>query len=521
MNVRECNRSRKEIIDMTDIIETNEVIETEIVSKSDRIKEAQKKLAVLQQQIKQLGIPVIVLFEGWGASGKGQIISQLINGLDPRNFKVYTIGEANEDEKRRPIMWRYWNKIPEYGKMSIFDRSWYRDVSISRVEEEISKDEIAKRYHEINEFESQLSDDGYLIIKFFLEISKKEQRERFAELEADKATKWRVTAADWKHHRDYDRYEEAFDDMIRITDRKYAPWIRINAEKRKSATLEVFERTIGMIEAFIASKAEPKPSAELLPVRTRPELITLPIKPLSEINPNPPSDFDEATYKAELKSAQKRLFELHNKLYRTRTPLIIVYEGWDAAGKGGNIRRLTQGLDARGFEVNPVSAPTPVELHHHYLWRFWNSLPKNGHIAIYDRSWYGRVMVERIEGFCTTEQWKRAFDEMNRFEKSLTEWGAIIIKFWLHIDSDEQLVRFNERMNTPEKRWKITDEDWRNREKWDKYEESVDDMLKYTNTDYAPWVVIESNNKKYARIKAINAVIDRIETVYEERRKDD
>jgi len=488
-------------------------------SKSDIIKEAQKKLAYLQQQIKQMGIPVILLFEGWGASGKGQIISSLINGLDPRNFKVYTIGEPNADEARRPMMWRFWNKIPEYGKMSVFDRSWYRDVSISRVEEDITGSELMKRFSEINEFEAQLSDDGYLIIKFFLSISKKEQHKRFAELEADKATKWRVSAADWKHHRDYERYEEAFSDMMRLTDHKYAPWIRVNAAKRKDATIEIFERTIAIIEHALAERAEPKPSSELIPIRTRADIVPQPIKPLDKYDLS--VTIDDESYKAELKAAQKRLFELHNKLYRTRTPLIIVYEGWDAAGKGGNIRRLTQGLDARGYEVNPVSAPTPQELHHHYLWRFWNTIPKNGHIAIYDRSWYGRVMVERIEGFCTTEQWKRAFDEMNRFEQSLNEWGAIIIKFWLHIDSDEQLARFNERMNTPEKRWKITDEDWRNREKWDKYVESVNDMLKYTNTEYAPWVVIESNNKKYARIKAINSVIDAIEKAYKEREKDE
>lgn len=200
-------------------------------------------------------------------------------------------------------------------------------------------------------------------------------------------------------------------------------------------------------------------------------------------------------------------------LYRRRIPLIIVYEGWDAAGKGGNIKRLTDGLDPRGYEVIPVAAPSPPELYRHYLWRFWNSLPKSGHIAIYDRSWYGRVMVERIEKFCSEEQWKRAFDEINHFELSLSEWGAVIIKFWLHIDRDEQLVRFNERMNNEEKRWKITDEDWRNREKWDLYEEAVDDMLIHTHTENAPWVVIESNDKKHARVKVLNTVIKRIEHV--------
>ncbi len=481
--------------------------------KSDQIKAAQDRLAVLQQKIKELSIPVVILFEGWGASGKGAIISKLINTLDPRSFKVYTIGEPNADELRRPLMWRYWNKIPEYGKMSVFDRSWYRDVSISRVEGEMTGGELDKRFREINEFEAQLTDDGYVLLKFFLSISKKEQRRRFTALEADRATKWRVTAADWKHHRDYDRYEEAFDEMRRRTNRDYAPWIVIDAKKRKDATLRVFEETISTLENRIALNSEPRPSADLLPIKTRPEITPLPIAPLDAYDLN--VSYDEATYKDELKKAQKRLFELHNRLYQTRTPLIIVYEGWDAAGKGGNIRRLTQGLDPRGFEVNPVSAPTPQELHHHYLWRFWNSLPKNGHIAIYDRSWYGRVMVERIEGFCTTEQWKRAFDEMNRFEDSLREWGAIIVKFWMQIDKEEQLRRFEERMNTPEKRWKITDEDWRNREKWDEYVVSVNDMLKYTNTEYAPWIVIESNDKKYARIKTIQSVINQIEKHYE------
>lgn len=204
-------------------------------------------------------------------------------------------------------------------------------------------------------------------------------------------------------------------------------------------------------------------------------------------------------------------------MYRRRIPLIVVYEGWDAAGKGGNIKRLTDGLDPRGYEVIPVGAPMPSELYRHYLWRFWNSLPKNGHIAIYDRSWYGRVMVERIEGFCTEEQWKRAFDEMNHFELDLYEWGAVIIKFWLHIDQNEQLNRFNERRNSEDKKWKITDEDWRNRSKWDLYEKAVDDMLYYTNTDYAPWVVIESNNKKFARLKAIDAVVEQTERMLKHR----
>lgn len=477
---------------------------------NDIINKSEKKLSVLQQRLKIQKIPVIILFEGWGASGKGYIIGKLIHSLDPRGFKVYTIGEISQDEKRFPLMYRFWNKIPEYGKISVFDRSWYRDVSISRVEEKIPNKNIEVRFQEILNFEKLLSDDGYLILKFFLRLSKKEQRKRFEKLEKDNATSWRVTEADWKHHNDYEEYFHAFNEMIERTDCDYAPWIQIEAGNKKQAVAEVYSKVIENIEKKISNMPSEK-NGDAVPIRTNENIVPLYIPKLCDINADANLDYDESLYKEILKNRQKRIFELHNQLYQTKTPLIIVYEGWDAAGKGGNIKRLTQGLDPRGYEVIPVAAPTPQELYHQYLWRFWLSLPKDGHIAIYDRSWYGRVMVERIENFCTEEQWKRAFDEINQFEKSLRTWNAIIIKFWLHIDKEEQYARFQERQTTPEKQWKITDEDWRNRDKWDRYEEAVNDMLQYTNTDYAPWCVIESNNKKYARIKVIDEIIKYIE----------
>ena len=473
-----------------------------------RIKEAQKKLGVLAQKVKEAKLPVIILFEGWGASGKGNLISKLIEEIDPRSFKVYTIGEPTADEKRFPEMYRYWQKVPQYGYFSIFDRSWYRDVSISRVEQNISKKEIDARFREIIDFETMLSDDGYLIIKFFLRLTKKEQRKRFEKLEKSKATSWRVTSDDWKHHAMYDDYLHAFNEMIDRTDRDSAPWIQVDAGDRRHAALTVINCTIDRVTAALAMRAAPKPQTKIA-VRTDETIIPNPISKLSEVDLSP--KMDEAKYKEELRRLQDRLFELHNWLYQTKTPMIIVYEGQDAAGKGGNIKRITEGLDPRGYAVNPVAAPTIPEIQRQYLWRFWLTLPKDGHIAIYDRSWYGRVMVERIEGFCTEEQWKRAFDEMNHFERSLHNWGAIIIKFWLQIDKDEQLVRFTDRQNTPEKQWKITDEDWRNRDRWDQYEVCVDQMLRLTNTDYAPWYIIESNDKKYARIKTLKLVISAIE----------
>ena len=219
---------------------------------------------------------------------------------------------------------------------------------------------------------------------------------------------------------------------------------------------------------------------------------------------------DEA-YKAELKELQAKLGSLHNRLYRKRVPVIITYEGWDAAGKGGNIKRITEALDPRGFEVHPIASPEPHEKARHYLWRFWTRLPKDGHIAIFDRTWYGRVMVERLEGFCSENDWRRAYNEINEFEKELSDWGAVIVKFWVHIDKDTQLARFNDRQSNPEKQWKITDEDWRNREKWDQYETAVDEMLQKTSTAYAPWHILESVDKKYARLKALRIVIEEIE----------
>lgn len=468
-------------------------------------KATQKNLAGLQQQIKTAKIPVIILFEGWGASGKGSIIGTLIAELDPRGFKVYTTGPSSSDELRFPLMRRFWTKIPEYGQISVFDRSWYRDVSISPVEDGISDSETGRRFTDILNFEHQLTDDGYVLLKFFLRISKKEQKKRFEELEANRATRWRVTAEDRRHHRMYAEYSRAFEDMICRTDLEYAHWIQIDAKSRKKAAYEVCTQVDSALKAaLVREKITVAPL-----IRTDGRIHTLQIPRLASYDLSP-SLCDE-DYKAKLKASQARLFELHNIIYRRRTPLIVVYEGWDAAGKGGNIKRLTEGLDPRGYEVIPIAAPKEAELYRHYMCRFWDSLPKSGHIAIYDRSWYGRVMVERIEGFCTEAQWKRAFDEINRFELSLREWGTVIIKLWLHIDRGEQLARFNERQNNPEKKWKITDEDWRNREKWDLYEEAADDMLRYTNTDSAPWVVIESNDKKYARQKTINAVIAQIE----------
>jgi polyphosphate kinase 2 (PPK2 family) len=216
-------------------------------------------------------------------------------------------------------------------------------------------------------------------------------------------------------------------------------------------------------------------------------------------------------YEKTLDIYQKRIRELEHEVYVERLPVVIVYEGWDAAGKGGNIKRLVAKMDPRGYEVIPIAAPNDIEKAHHYLWRFWMQMPKAGHIAIFDRSWYGRVLVERVEGFAQLHEWKRAFREINEMEQQWVNFGAVLFKFWLHISPEEQLRRFEERQKNEHKKWKITEEDWRNREKREQYREAVDEMLLRTSTSSAPWHVIESNSKLYARIKVLKTVVHGLE----------
>lgn len=468
------------------------------------IKELESRFAVLQQQLKTIKVPVILTFDGWGASGKGTLIGKMILNLDPRGFEVCSMDEADKVEKRYPFLYRYWLKLPAKGEITIFDRSWNQEISVYKVDHKEKENRYKEKLESILRFERQLCDDGVVLIKFFLDISKKEQEKRFKKLMEDKTTAWRVTEQDWCRNEHYDEYAEAFDEMIEKTETFHAPWHLIDASDKDEAYFKILECCVETIE----NKMKENLQHDGIRVEDM-KMPLLTMKTLSEVDLS--DSINDKTYKDELKKAQKRLKVLSNELYLKKIPLILCYEGWDAAGKGGNIKRMAASFDPRGYNVHPTSAPNPYEASRHYLWRFWRHIPKSGHIAIFDRTWYGRVMVERIEGFCTEQQYQRAYNEINEFEQDLIRWGAIILKFWLQIDKDEQLKRFEERQNTPEKQWKITDEDWRNREKWEAYEIAVNEMLKYTSTTFAPWIIIESNSKEFARLKTIHLVIDAIE----------
>ena len=465
-------------------------------------------LAKLQREAKELGIPVIVVFEGWGAAGKGTLINQLILSLDPRGFNVYSTLPPNEEEQLRPFLWRFWMRTPERGRIAIFDRSWYRRVLVERLDKVVKKNIWQNAYNEIKSFERQLSDEGTVIIKFFLHITKKEQKKRFKKLEKNPATAWRVSQEDWKHHDQYDDYVAAIEEMLAKTDTDYAPWTIVEAEDRRFAAAKIFQRVTDILEHKIEEMRNRRNKAKIIP-KTPISLENLSSSNLEKADLT--LSLKQEEYVSELKKYQTRIRDLEHEVYSRRIPIVIVYAGWDAAGKGGNIKRLVQGLDPRGYEVIPIAAPNDLEKAHHYLWRFWIKMPKAGHIAIFDRSWYGRVMVERIEGFCTEEEWKRAYREINEMEEQMVNFGTVVIKFWLQIDKDEQLRRFEARQQDPNKSWKITEEDWRNRDKWDLYKQAVDEMLFRTSTVYAPWTIVESNCKWFARIKTLKTVIHEID----------
>ncbi len=468
-----------------------------------RLKEERAHLSGLQMKIKEAGLPVMVLFEGWSAAGKGAVIGKVIRNIDPRFFKVATMDrEPSDEEKRYPFLYRYIKEIPEAGKFRFFDTCWMEEVVDGVLEEKLDEDTYKKRVHSINVIERQLIDNGYLVIKFFFHISKKEQKKRLDELQDSKDTSWRVDKDDLLQNKHYDRCLEVFDRYLGDTNQSRSPWYIIDATNKKWAELQVLQFLNQGIEVALKNHSLNVPILQnTFPMENIGKLadISLDDKRMSD------SDYDE-----ELESLQKELKDLGNKVYRKKIPVIIAYEGWDAAGKGGNIKRITEALDPRDYVVEPIASPEPHEKARHYLWRFWTRLPKTGHITVFDRTWYGRVMVERLEGFCSENDWQRAYNEINEFEKELVDWGAVIIKFWVQIDKDTQLARFTDRQNTPEKQWKITDEDWRNREKWDLYETAIDEMIDKTSTAFAPWYVLESVDKKYARIKALKIVIEQI-----------
>ncbi|HJZ50228.1 MAG TPA: hypothetical protein VKE41_23820 [Roseiflexaceae bacterium] len=506
-----------------------------------RLRDLQLRLYAMQEALVEARWPALIVFEGWAGTSKIGTIGQLTRRLDPRGLRVYPVTPPRTYETMYPWLYRFWLKTPSFGELAIFDRSWYRQVLADRTRGSIAAADWLGYCDDIVSFERQLADDGAVILKFWLHISKHEQGRRFHRLESDRLTAWQVTDEDRWQHKHYDRVLAAVEDLLPRTDTPYAPWITLPATDRRYMRIAVLETVLATLEARLGRVNErhiggsdddfddsgrafrPDTSSRRASgtvarqdgngraphQQAHAERRTEVSGALGRVDLS--LRLDQKTYEKELNELQAKMHLLGLEIYRQQRPIVLLFEGWDAAGKGGAIKRLTEKLDPRAYIVHAIAAPAGEDKTHHYLYRFWRRLPPRGNLAIFDRSWYGRVLVERIEGFARQDEWQRAYAEINEFEHQLVAFGTIVCKFWMHISPDEQLRRFEERQNVPYKAWKLTDEDWRNRDKWPLYEQAADEMLLYTSTPAAPWTVVESEDKRFARIKVLRTVVRRLE----------
>ena len=557
-------------------------------------KELIAKIVVLQQKARSAGVGIVALFEGWGGAGKGSRISDLMYELDARATSVHVTRELDIDtmssfpgrewgvQNYFPVMQQFWQSLGERGTITFYDRGWYatgieqalfellegsREETVAKLAKKgsVSQDwaEVARgefhgnvvaSYQSIaHNFERMLVDDGYIVIKLFVHVTKEAQKKRMKRLRENVNTAWRVSDEKMAQTKYYDKAYQLYDQLLERTNFDFAPWTIVNGEDKRKANLQIARTLVNALEEALAkggNEAEEAAKAKAAANSARAaaavaeggaeetvvdnpdevlaaaeaeaalqhsqaprasNFIIMAGCPKIDHSVEKPRIESDTEYKERLKYEQARFNMLEMEMFRKRVPLMLMYEGWDAAGKGGNIKRIAQAIDARAYTVFPSPAPTKPELMHPHLWRYWIRLPKAGHVGIYDRSWYGRVLVERVEGFASPEQWSRAYDEINEFEHELVQWGAILLKFWVDITPEEQLRRFEIRQNDPNKAWKITEEDWRNREKYPQYKMAVNDMFRLTSTTFAPWHILESDDKHYARVQALEIVNNALE----------
>ena len=471
---------------------SKETWEAEVQALRGRLLELQRALAASKT-------PLILIVSGADGAGKSETVSRLHEWFDPRGLETHVFGAPTREEAARPEAWRFWMALPARGRIGIFLGSWYTAPILERVRRESNRNGFLAALDRICEFERELSLDGALIVKVWLHLAKKTQKKRLSRLEKSALTRWRVSPVDWRHYRLYDRFIKVSQRAIVATDTTLSPWHVIDATDDRARELSV-GRTIARAIERRLKDGVPSPRVALPRVSR---------SALSRASMSRKTD--EQAYGDELARLQGRLSHLSRAAWDKRLSSVLAFEGWDAAGKGGAIRRLTSAMDARLYRVVPIAAPTDEEKARHYLWRFWRALPRPGHITVFDRTWYGRVLVERVEEFTRENDWKRAYGEIRDFEAQLTDAGILLTKFWIHLSKDEQLRRFEERQQIEFKRYKITEEDWRNRKRWDAYVKAVDEAIARTRTLEAPWFVIPGNDKRFARLEILRVACDRFE----------
>ena len=462
--------------------------------------ELRTELIAAQERLQYAQFPTLIVLGGFAGAGTSAASNALRQWMDSHGIAICAFEPPSAEERERPEYWRYWLSLPPKGTIGIYLNGWYarplRDLAHRRSDEE-AFDRAADR---IAAFENALVVDGALLIKLWIHLDKEARQQRMADLEQNPLTRWRVNASAREGLQYYDEFKRAADRLLQKTDNRGARWQLVDGSTPHYA-LAVGHAMRDAIRQRLGQK------------KSRPKLVESDWPPA----PNVLTSLDmeqqvpKKEYQALLERYQGRLYRLTQQARRKGVSTVLVFEGADAAGKGGVIQRLTAALDASIYQIIQIAAPTEEEHAQHYLWRFWRPLPCAGRMVIFDRSWYGRVLVERVEGFADEAAWQRAYGEINDFEGQLTDHGMVVAKYWIHIDKDEQLRRFKARQVTPHKRWKITDEDWRNREKWDEYEVAVDDMVARTHTATAPWTLVEGNDKRFARLKVIDTFCQQLE----------
>jgi polyphosphate:AMP phosphotransferase len=482
------------------------------VSKED-YKEQQEELRTqllsVQRDLKVSNIPVIVLVSGVEAAGKGEVVNRLNEWLDARGVQTFAFWDETDEERARPRYWRFWRSLPPRGEVTILFGGWYATPIEHRFQGHCTDAELDAELNRIVEFERMLILDGALIVKFWFHMSEEHQRSRLNALSRDDRSRWKMMPQKARFSEHYQSFEQVAERVVLHTDSGFSPWHQVEAADVRYRDLTVGKTLLHAIRTRLSEPKAGERSADTgspaLPSGERAQITVLDQLDLSKSMP-------PAKYKVRMVELQQEINELAWHAYNAKRSTILMFEGVDAGGKGGAIRRITSAIDARLYRTIRVAAPTDEEKAQHYLWRFWRHVPRAGYITLYDRSWYGRVLVERVEGFASAAEWRRAYSEINAFEEQLVGSGVILLKFWLHIDQDEQLRRFQDREETAYKRYKITDDDWRNREKWPTYKEAVNEMVARTSTKHAPWTLVEGNDKPYARIKVMSTICETLKT---------
>lgn len=464
-------------------------------------------LAAQLEMAKSKNRAVVLLISGQTASYMHPLLNMLNHWLENRRTEVHAL-EYSSEEAKRPLLWRYWRRIPARGTIGVFVHGWYGDALFARSERRIGAGAFDDRLAMIRDFEAELAAENVALVKIWLDIDRQTQGQRLAAMEKDPNRAWQLEPSDWQRHLQHPLIAALGKPLRKATGTDESPWHCIAGDDPQDLIHQLAMQLLDTATQPSVDPEAPRASCQLAPdSRDAPSVRASHSEREATDRP------DKAEYKRRLVEQQARLSRNSREAARRGIPVVLVFEGHDAAGKGGSIHRVTSALDARCYRVHSIAAPSDEELSHPWMWRFWRRLPMDGRFAIFDRSWYGRVLVERVEGLAAPAQWRRAYAEIRHVEQRLLEHGAVLGKFFLSISKDEQLKRFEARANTPHKQHKLTEEDWRNRARWDDYEKAIDDMFAQTHRPHAPWSLIACDDKRKARLE----VIERLNALLEHR----